>query len=643
MDYIKQTWIEIKNIFTSKFLLILGILVMLMSIAMPVLSAVSGDPSQASSFLSGGYSEGKYDYYDAGTDEAIVVDGVTIEPDNPFYWNIKQFEDEQNYMNSSNFQHPEAYDLVMEMGQMERDYYLRFAKQVTSYKDYRSNLAWQGSQSLYDKYIYEHNDVDLDTLKEALNWRRGVDETTFETTYIKITPEQREAGIQKAEEKLERIFKVVEDNDFAEYIAISIEQDNAQIEDMNKQIDALQTNIADLETQKAAAEQEYNNMVSQNADTDALSQQTAKIENLQMQIKSIQDNIDSYKKNIQTIQDVSIPMLQYRLDNNIVPNDGSWQDTALTSKESSMSQLAYTTIVTEEQFNSQEYQYLKDQYGTYANYTAEIQKQIDELNKNVIIAEQSLESGKPDMSFVPDGARSQTANFLYFSVFVALLAVVIGGWLMASEFQFGTIRLLMIRPKTRTKIYTSKFLSGLVLCLGIYIAGALINLILNGILFGFGDFANPNYSVGGQIGFFGYYLPKFFACMITILFGYCVAFLLSTVVKNIAVAISVPIVLFIGCFIAMSLFSPANGGYYPMAYASYAEPGMGSGMPAWVAYTPLPYVQISSFFVQNSAVNLLINSGAPISLGYGLGLLSGLSVICALIPLWVFKKRDITN
>jgi ABC-2 type transport system permease protein len=322
-------------------------------------------------------------------------------------------------------------------------------------------------------------------------------------------------------------------------------------------------------------------------------------------------------------------MLEYRLENNIIPRDGSWQDAAITSKEGSMSQLKSTTLLTEEEFNTEENRYLKDQYGTYSKYKAAIQKQIDQWNTNIHIADQSMATGKPDMTLVPKGARSQTANFLYYSMFVALVGVVIGGWLVASEFQFGTIRLLIIRPKTRFKILMSKFAAGLAICLGIYIAGSLINAILNGILFGFSDFGNPNYSIGGQTAFIGYYLPKFFACMITILFGYSLAFMFSTVVKNIAVSISVPIVFFIGCYIGLSLF---NGYSY-----------MPSGMPDWLAYTPLPYIQISSFFMQNSSVKMLINNGVPISLGYGLGLLSGISVLCTMISVWVFKKKDITN
>jgi ABC-2 type transport system permease protein len=87
------------------------------------------------------------------------------------------------------------------------------------------------------------------------------------------------------------------------------------------------------------------------------------------------------------------------------------------------------------------------QYGSYQNYVNSMQSQIDELNKTILIAQNSLDADKPDMKYVPRGARNRTVSFLDYSVFVALLAVLLGGWLMASEFQQGTIRLLLIRPK----------------------------------------------------------------------------------------------------------------------------------------------------------------------------------------------------
>jgi ABC-2 type transport system permease protein len=531
-----------------------------------------------------GYGGG--DYYNG--QEPITVDGVTILPDNPFYGNIQNLDQMDDYLDASAFSTPEAMDLVIEMGDMELDYFLRAAQAIISYEDYRLNLVWDTTK-LYEKFIYENAAVtDIEVLKEALNYRYYVDPSTFEATYVSISATDRQAEIDKRDEYINRLYNVIESNNFDEFIAISIEQQQSQIDSINKSIEIQEQTIIEHPEQE----------------------------------EDLSRYIEDMKKQIKIITDSSIPMLQFRLEKNIVPGEDIWQNDAISSIENASSQLAYTTVVTEDEFIKE--QYLIDQYKTYSNYKTAIQKQIDEFNNDILVAESSLYSDKPDMKFVPEGARNQTNSFLYYSVFVALFGVILGGWLMASEFQLGTIRLLMIRPKTRTKILMSKFTAALVICLGIYIAGAIINIVTNGICFGFSDFAFPNYTASGEVGFFAYYIPKFLACSVTIIFGYCTAFMLSTVAKNIAISIAVPSLLFVACIIGIG-------------QVAYAEAAF------WLAWTPVPYVQMSQFFTQYSPVQIMLRAGAPISLGYGIGLLLGLSVIFTIISAWVFKKKDITN
>ena len=114
------------------------------------------------------------------------------------------------------------------------------------------------------------------------------------------------------------------------------------------------------------------------------------------------------------------------------------------------------------------------------------------------------------------------------------------------------------------------------------------------------------------------------ACIITILFAYTGAFMLSVVIKNAAVAIAVPIAGFIGSSIIMGVFT------YSRAMN-------------WIAYTPIPYIQLSSFFVPHSAVQYIIQRGTPLNLTYGIIMLLVLSVLCTVTSVFVFKTRDITN
>jgi ABC-2 type transport system permease protein len=381
---------------------------------------------------------------------------------------------------------------------------------------------------------------------------------------------------------------VVKNNNFPKYIDVRIAQFNKQIADLNDNIAIQEKAIID----NPAQEENINQI----------------IEDLKKQIKMIETN--------------NIPILEYRLAKNIVPGEEIWQNAAISDVENNRSQLVYTTIMTEEQFKKDP-GYIQ-QYGSYQKYVDKTQKTINELNNKILIAQHSLDADKPDMKYVNNGSRTKTVEFLDYSIYVALFGVLLGGWLIASEFQQGTVRLLMIRPRTRVKILLAKFIAAFAVTLAIYFAGSILNFITNGICFGFSDFAYPNYTIAGETNFFVYYLPKLLMCIVPMFFGFSVAFMLSTVVKNSAVSIAVPIVLFVGCFFSM-IYS---------AFRTSME---------WIAYTPVPFVQLSSFFVPNSIVQQAMQNGVSFSLPYGIGMLLALSAVCMFVSVIVFKKRDITN
>jgi ABC-2 type transport system permease protein len=532
-------------------------------------------------------------YYPGSGQEPIIIDGVTIEPGNPYYWNIQSLQDQIRNADSSMFEQPGTLDLWISMSEMQLDYYVRLAKHITDYQDYRVDLTWD-TRPLIEKFIYENvGTADPEALREVTGWFMGIDDQTFKEKYVDIPAEERLAALDAIEEKLATLFDVVENNNFPQYIALRIQQENDNIKNFEDQIEIFEKDIIEHPEQE---------------------------DSLNEQISYLQKEIDMIREN-------NIPILEYRLAHNIVPYDyGQWQNRALDDIANSRRELQYTTIITEEQFNQD--QWLAVQYGSYANYVAAMNEQIANLENEIIIAQNSLDAEKPDMKYVPDGARSITVGFLAFSIAVALFGVLTGGWLMASEFQMGTIRLLMIRPKTRMKVLMSKFLAGLSMCLVLYLAGTLLNLVLNGICFGFDDFAFPNFTVTGQIGFFAYYIPRFFACIVPIVFVYCVSFMLSVLVKNIAVAIAVPAVCLVGCILTM----------FAMFMFSVSLPVMKA-----IAFTPIPFIQMYAFFTENSPVSMMIQNGAPVSLAYGIILLMVLSAVCTAVSALVFRKRDIMS
>ena len=604
MGFIKQIGIEFKNILRVKFLLIFGILILALSIVAPILGVV-GQNSETDG--GGGYYPlpiavpvyarsyvAKDIYYPEGQ-EPIIIDGVTIQPDNPYYWNIQSLQEQLKNPDSSmfGFEQPGTLDLWISMSEEQLDYYVRLAKHITEYQDYRVDLTWD-TQVLVEKFIYENvGTADPEAMKEFVRWFMGIDDELFKAKYIDLSAVERLAALDAIDQQLETLFDVVENNNFPKYIELRIQQENDQIKSLEEQIEIYEKDIIEHPEQE---------------------------ENLSEQIANLRKEIDFIREN-------NISILEYRLAHNIVPYDKTqWQNSALDDITDSRRRLQYTNIMTEEQFNQD--QWTAVQYGSYANYVAAMEAQIAELENDIIIAQNSLDADKPDMKYVPNGARSITVGFLAFSMAVALFGVLTGGWLMASEFQMGTIRLLMIRPKTRMKILMSKFLAGLAMCLVLYLAGTIINLVLNGICFGFDDFAFPNFTVTGEIGFFAYYIPKVLACIVPIVFVYCVAFMLSVLVKNIAVAIAVPAVCLVGCILTM----------FAMFMFSVSLPVMKA-----IAFTPIPFIQMYAFFTENSPVSMMIQNGATVSLAYGIILLIVLSAVCTVISALAFRKKDITN
>ena len=83
-------------------------------------------------------------------------------------------------------------------------------------------------------------------------------------------------------------------------------------------------------------------------------------------------------------------------------------------------------------------------------------------------------------------------------ILAGLFIIIISAGIVASEFNWGTIKLLLIRPINRTKILLSKYLTVLVFALFMLAILFVFSIILGTILFGVPDQAVPylNYNNG---------------------------------------------------------------------------------------------------------------------------------------------------
>lgn len=574
MNFFKQIIAETKNMMRSKFLLISGIVMFLIAcVVIPIFSYVMNQKLESGTFY--------------GNNGSITVDGVEYSLDNTLAWDLDSYMYTKQYLTEyTNDQQVQQYaDEILEMF---IDFNTEYIQYVDGYDDYRMDTYYGMRDLLITLYVLDHQDADLQKLLDAIMFVY-YDSIGIEAMLEKSDAEKTELKTV-AENALSLFDELMKSNEFSAYVDLKKAEYAVQIDDYNSTIEMLEKSLIDDPTQE-----EY-----------------------------VSEQIESLQRDIDSINNEKIPTLEYRLENNILPNDGSWQDLALLDIDSSTNSIYYLEkdLKTEEEFKDTSY--LISQYGTYEKYLDSIEIEKKEAELNLIIAQSSLDSGKPDMKFVSTGARNQTHSTLSLTVLVSIFAMLVGGCAVATDFQNGTVRLLMIRPRTRMKILFSKFFAGLIIIVSLYFVIFLVSFLTNGFMCGFADYLYPNYTAGGEINYFFTLICHIWASTVGLIFLYSLSFAMSTVTRNVAVSIIIPTVALMGSTVAVGILS---------------------SMPVmqWLAFTPFPYLSMQDFYTNYSSLQALIEKGFMASVGLGIGMLFVYAGVLMTLALTLFKKKDITN
>ncbi len=582
MNFFKQIVAEAKNMLRSKFIFISVILVLVfVVIGVPLLGLLM-DKIQDNVSSS-------YYYYS----EPLIVDGVTIDPDNDYYWEIQNLLEQQEYLHEW-LEGEAAQGYGYELTDMYLDFYVTDATLLTPLdedynSDYRSGLIYNMRTYMTNLYVLGVVDPDVAALTLAVE-SIGYGSTSVDTL-LKMSNEEVEEYRTTAQQNLDDFDGLMKNNDFAKYVEIKTRMYQQDIEDNLARIETLEADIIANPGQEEFAADEIANLLQTN----------------------------------EIIENTYIPELEYRLANGVVYNDGSWQDAAITSQTSSKTSVDYATTYKLSPEEYEENSWMQDYYGTYADYEEKLEAERKAAEELLFIANSSLESGMPDMSFVPEGARQQMYNTFPLALLVILLGALIGGWCIAGEFQSGTIRLLMVRPRTRMVVLFTRYFAGLGLVYLVYTASFIINLVVKGVQFGMADYMLPNYTASSQMSFLMMFVGDFFAVSMSAVFVYSLSFAISTIAKNIAVSIIIPTIAILGSTIALAYFS--------------SQPPLD-----FLAYTPLPYLLMYDFFGNGyNALNQLIGKGVPITMPLGAAMLALYSAVLMGAAALVFQKKDITN
>lgn len=91
-----------------------------------------------------------------------------------------------------------------------------------------------------------------------------------------------------------------------------------------------------------------------------------------------------------------------------------------------------------------------------------------------------------------DNLRAVLINvFNEYSIFILVFVIMIAGSIVSSEFEKGTIKMLLVKPFERRKILLSKYIVSLMMILFIFIITLVFQLLVGGIILGFDSLSVP--------------------------------------------------------------------------------------------------------------------------------------------------------
>ena len=147
-----------------------------------------------------------------------------------------------------------------------------------------------------------------------------------------------------------------------------------------------------------------------------------------------------------------------------------------------------------------------------------------------------------------DSLRNGIINLLNdYSIFIVIISITVAGTIVSSEFDKGTIKLLLIKPYKRSEILTSKIISSFIIIIFSIIFIFIAEFIIGGLFFGFNSLKIPviTYNFNTQsiqhINVFRYLIDNIFASLPELLLLSMLAISASTIINNSVLGVAIPI------------------------------------------------------------------------------------------------------
>ncbi|USB34025.1 DUF2705 family protein [Paenibacillus sp. YPG26] len=208
------------------------------------------------------------------------------------------------------------------------------------------------------------------------------------------------------------------------------------------------------------------------------------------------------------------------------------------------------------------------------------------------------------------GAASNL-SFIYF--LVSIFSVVIAADIVASEFTWGTIKLLLIRPWTRSKVLLSKLLAVLLFAVAISVLFMIATIGITQLLFSSGSTAANIEQMN-----FGEYSLMMFYRFIDLVVITIFAFMISSVFRASGLAIGLSMFLLMANSILSAILNPSRY--------------------SWAKYLLFNNMDLSQYKMRESAGIAATNG---MSLGFSATVLAVYVAVFLVVAWLVFTKRDV--
>ncbi|MGL4741483.1 MAG: ABC transporter permease subunit [Sarcina sp.] len=381
------------------------------------------------------------------------------------------------------------------------------------------NKAGEQFKSLADDYIVYQGIIDGATQADIENLQNiyvSVDQ------FFGLSAQDKKKELDLVAQKAKKLEEIIKNKDYVSFLNLEKVEYESSLENSKKEIVAIDKKIENTKNDSKA------------------------VEELKRTKTSIEEEI--------TRTNFDLKIVNYRINHKITFDNNDWKNKTLKAVIEAESVYNRKPLDEKALLQTGENITYKDYMQRFEAEKAKAKKVLDE-------GWYSLDNNIPQMQYLFSARESFMSSYDIIFIATILMIIIIGSGIVSNEFNTGTIRMLAMRPVSRTKILLSKLLALILIGFATLALGVSIIFIINGCMYGFSDYAIPVITMGTSgvvaMPFAAFAAKSILFSGLSVLFMTVLTFTLSVFVRNTAIASVVALLTYI-LPIGLIMFMP-NG------------------------------------------------------------------------------------